>query len=80
MKKVEVKELQNQVLLKEREALLVENEGKLLGYYYPVNDQENLEKLWENLDEVLEKAEQESGMNRENLINILDPRKPFCLE
>ena len=80
MKKVQLNELDKQVLLTEKEALSVEHEGQLIGYYYPVKQKNHLDKLWQNLEEALEVAVKESGMDRETLINALDPSKPFSLE
>lgn len=71
MKKVEVKELQNQVLLKEREALLVENEGKLLGYYYPVNDIQEVNIAFEEMEKIVEKVMQETGWTEDELVENL---------
>ena len=82
MKKVELHELQHQVLVTGKETLAVEQNGKLLGYFYPVvkPDKAEADALWERLDKALDKAAAESGMDREALIDALDPRKPFPFE
>lgn len=82
MKKVELHELSNQVLVTGKEALAVEQNGKLLGYFYPVvkPNKAEADALWDRLDKVLDKAAAESGMDREALIDALDPRKPFPFE
>jgi hypothetical protein len=54
--------------------------GQLIGYYYPVKQKNHLDKLWQNLEEALEIAVKESGMDRETLIKALELSKPFVLE
>ena len=82
MKSIEVSDLKEQVLLADNEALSIEHKGKVLGYFYPVKtkDLAQIEALWERLDAVLEQAATESGMDREALIDALDPSKPFPFE
>ena len=82
MKKVELHELQEQVLVAGKGALEVQHHGKLLGYFYPVvqQDKAEVDALWERLDKVLDRAAAESGMDREALIDALDPRNPFPFE
>jgi putative ribosome biogenesis GTPase RsgA len=80
MKRVEVHQLQQEVLLGRKEALVVEDKGKTIGYFYPVNEKQDIEKLWERLDQALEKAASESGLDKETLLNALDPSQPFPYE
>lgn len=80
MKTVELNQLIEQVLITDKEALAVEQNGKLLGYFYPVpqeKDKAEIDALWERLDKALDRAAAESGMDREALIDVLDPTKPF---
>jgi len=79
MKSIELSKLKEQVLLTEHEPLAVEHKGKLLGYFYPVKtqDKSEVDALWERLDKALNRAAAESGMDREALIDALDPSKPF---
>ncbi|GAB4289415.1 MAG TPA: hypothetical protein IGS52_18275 [Oscillatoriaceae cyanobacterium M33_DOE_052] len=81
MKKVQLNDLPLQVLAGQ-EALEVEHEGKLLGYFYPVRQRDTAadDELWDRLDEALDRAAAESGMSRDELIDALDPRKPFPFE
>jgi len=38
------------------------------------------EKTWEELDRTLDRAAAEAGVDRDELINFLDPAKPFPLD
>jgi len=79
VKTVELSDLKEKLLLAEQEALAVEHNGKLLGYFYPKSpkNQAEADDLWERLDKALDRAAAESGMDREALIDTLDPTKPF---
>ncbi|MEC4805738.1 MAG: hypothetical protein SAJ12_13555 [Jaaginema sp. PMC 1079.18] len=63
MKTVELRELKEQLLAVKQEAIAVEHNGKLLGYFYPIepesteNDDFALWDCWEQvLDQVGEDA------------------------
>ena len=81
MKKIQLNDLLQQVLAGQ-EALELEPDGKLLGYFYPVRQRDTAadDELWDRLDEALDRAAAESGMSRDELIEPLDPRKPFPFE
>lgn len=81
MRSIEASQLQEEVLLAAKEALSVEHNGKLLGHFYPVpQDKAEIDDVWERLEKALERAVAESGMDRETLIDALDPSKPFPFE
>lgn len=81
MKNIKLNQLSERVLLAGKEALSVEHNGKLLGYFYPVTQDElEMDAVWDRLDKAVEKAVAESGMDRETLIDTLDPSKPFPFE
>lgn len=81
MKSIEASQLQEKLLLAATETLSVEQNGKLLGYFYPApQDEGEIDAVWERLDRALERAVTESGMDREALIDALDTSKPFPFE
>ncbi|MDJ1184415.1 hypothetical protein [Roseofilum casamattae] len=47
---------------------------------YPFFDEAEIDDVWERLDKALARAAVESGMDRETLIDALDPSKPFPFE
>jgi len=77
MKSIELSKLKEQVLLTEHEALTVEHNGKLLGYFYPVKtkDQAEVDALWERLEKAVERVMAETGLDEEGLVEALAPRK-----
>lgn len=81
MKNIKLNQLSEQMLLANNEALSVEHNGKLLGYFYPASLQSvEVDAVWERLDQVLAQAVAESGIDREALIDALDPSQPFPFE
>lgn len=68
MKTVQLSELERQALLKDREAFSVEYNGKLIGYYYPVADQKEVEKAAFELEKALEQVMAETGWNEDELV------------
>ena len=77
MKKVELNELQNRVLVAGKEALAVEQNGKLLGYFYPVvkPDKAEADALWEKWEKILDRVMAETGLDEEGLVEALAPKK-----
>jgi hypothetical protein len=59
MKTVELRELKEQLLVAGREALAVEHNGELLGYFYPVEpetDENGAIALWDCWEQVLDQV------------------------
>ncbi len=77
MKSIELTNLKEQVLLTENEALAVEHNGKLLGYFYPVKtkDKAEVDALWERFEKAVERVMAETGLDEEGLVEALAPRK-----
>lgn len=70
MKKVKLTELENQALFVEQEGFSVENQGKIVGVYYPVIDHQKVKQAKEEMDLVMEKVLQEIGLNEEEYIEF----------
>jgi hypothetical protein len=68
MKTVQLSELERQALLKDREAFSVEYNGKLIGYYYPVVNQKDVERAAEEMDEIMEQVLAETGLTEEEFV------------
>lgn len=61
------------------EALAIESEGKILGFYYPKNygQEEELKQAVNRLENVLEQVLVKNGMTEDELADLLDMTKPF---
>jgi hypothetical protein len=76
MKSIKASQLQEEVLLAAKEALSVEHNGKLLGHFYPVpQDEAEIDDVWERLDKAVERVMKETGLDEEGLVEALAPRK-----
>lgn len=76
MRSIEASQLQEEVLLAAKEALSVEHNGKLLGHFYPVpQDEAEIDDVWERLDKAVERVMKETGLDEEGLVEALAPRK-----
>lgn len=52
-----------------KEAITVEYNGKILGYFYPINDLAEVNRAKDELVQTIEKVMQETGWNEEQLVN-----------
>lgn len=81
MKQVAVSELQEKAAsyLTGSEPLAIEHDGEVVGHYYPKKrtKQEENDRLFAQLDEILDRMADRSGMSKDELIDALDPTKPF---
>lgn len=68
MKTVKLSELEKRVLLAQKEALSVEHNGQLVGYYYPVVDHQEVKRAKEELDLIMEKVLSETGLTEEEYV------------
>lgn len=82
MKSVELSKLKEEVPSADGEPLCVEQDGRVVGFFYPVKTKprQQTDELWERLDAVLDRAAAESGMDRDAFIDAIDPSKPFPFE
>ncbi|MEM9539412.1 MAG: hypothetical protein AAGA60_07860 [Cyanobacteria bacterium P01_E01_bin.42] len=72
MKTVQVNDLEKIVISDEKEALRVESNGQLLGYFYPVvRSQTEIDAVWERMEQATEKVMTETGMDEETLVRTL---------
>ncbi|MGI0481707.1 hypothetical protein ACN4EE_13055 [Geminocystis sp. CENA526] len=70
MKKIELKKLNNQNLFTEKEGFFVENEGKILGIYYPMIDHHKVKQAKEKMDLVMSKILEETGLTEEEYTKL----------
>lgn len=81
MKHIAVEKLAEHSLnyLTGNEALAIEHNGEVVGFYYPKKrpKPEETKRLFEQLDATLERMAHQSGMTKDELIDALDPSKPF---
>lgn len=84
MKRVGVREFRNRAtgLLKEAEPIAVERNGRLIGFYIPVEPKEEpdrearLREALERLEASVAHALEESGMTEDELAGCFDLSKP----
>jgi hypothetical protein len=81
MKRVPVSELQQHAIeyLSGDEAIAIEHEGKILGYFHPSNKtkQARVEQAVKRLQEVMDKALAETGMTEDEFVDLFDLSKPL---
>jgi tetrahydromethanopterin S-methyltransferase subunit B len=81
MKQIEAREFKERSLdyLTGNEPLVIEHEGEVVGFYYPKKRtlQEENDRLFAQLDQILERMAEQNGMTKDELIDALDPSKPF---
>ena len=68
MKKAELNQLTEAILHSEKEAITVLNQGKVIGYFYPMNDLEAVSETKADLANVLDKVMEQTGWNEEELV------------
>ncbi len=69
MKTVKLNELEKENLLTLKEPLIIEYDGNLVGYYYPVINQQNVKKAKEKLDVIMEKVLAETELTEEEYVS-----------
>ena len=69
MKTVKLEELVKQGLLTQKEPLYLEHNVKLIGYYYPVINHQEVKKAKEKLDEIMEKVLAETKLTEEEYLS-----------
>ena len=68
MKTVELERLQTEILQADREAIAVKHNDNIIGYFYPVNDPEEIAKAKDEYVKAIEQVMQETGWNEEQLV------------
>lgn len=68
MKTVKLSELEKQILSAQKEAFSVEHNDKLVGYYYPVVDHQEVKRAKEELELIMEQVLAETGLTEEEYI------------
>ncbi|MBO1349982.1 MAG: hypothetical protein EBE86_022555 [Hormoscilla sp. GUM202] len=55
----------------------MQQNGKLLGYFYPVlqQDKAEVDALWKRWEKVLDQVMAETGLDEEGLVEALAPKK-----
>ncbi|MEC4983852.1 MAG: hypothetical protein SAJ37_13340 [Oscillatoria sp. PMC 1068.18] len=72
MKKIKLSQLTEKLLLGVNEALCVEHEGKMLGYFYPVlHEQAEVDAAYQRLQNAVEQVTKETGLDEEGLVQAL---------
>ena len=68
MKTAELNQLTEAILHTEKEAITVFHEGKVIGYFYPMNDLAEVSETKAELVNVLDKVMEETGWDEEELV------------
>jgi hypothetical protein len=81
MKSVPVDKFQEQITfyLESIEPLAIENEGEILGFYYPQErrKEEKLKQTVAKLEKVLGEVLARNGMTEDEFADLFDMNKPF---
>lgn len=61
------------------EAIAIEHEGKILGYFHPRNKtkEQRVKQAVKRLQEVMDKALAETGMTEDEFVDLFDLSKPL---
>ncbi|MGK7920802.1 MAG: hypothetical protein AB4080_12435 [Trichodesmium sp.] len=70
MKNVKFNDLEKKFLLAQKELISIEHEGKTIGYYYPVGDDETAKKAKEELDRIVKKTLHPTGLTEERIAEL----------
>jgi len=70
MKNIEFDDLEKQFLLAQKELVSIENEGKTIGYYYPIGDREVAKKAKEELDRIMDTTLHPTGLTEEKIADL----------
>lgn len=68
MKIVKLNELSKQALLTLKEPLTLEHDGIPVGYYYPVINHQEVKKAKEELDSIMDKVLDKTGLTEEEYV------------
>ena len=68
MKKAELNQLTEAILHSQKEAIAVFHDGKVIGYFYPMNDLESVSKTKDELANVLDKLMEQTGWDEAELV------------
>ena len=69
MKTVKLSKLGKENLLTLKEPLFIEHNGKIVGYYYPVINHQEVKKAQEELDLIMEKVLAETELTEEEYVS-----------
>lgn len=80
MKNLKLNDLEKQLLLTQKESLSIEHNGKLVGYYYPVINHQQVKKTKETLDDIMDKILAETGLTEEEYVStFMDNNEKLCV-
>jgi hypothetical protein len=71
MKNAQLNDLEKQALLTPNEPLSIEYNGKLVGYYYPVINHQQVKNAKEELDAIMSQILAETGLTEEEYLSNL---------
>lgn len=69
MQLVKFNELEKQTLLTQKEHLFLEYNGKIVGYYYPIINHQEVKKTKEELDVIMEKVLAQTELTEEEYVS-----------
>jgi hypothetical protein len=77
MKTIDITQLQQELQSATGEPYAVEDNGELVGYFYPAKRKRNkeLDADWERLEKAIERVMKETGLDEEGLVRELAPTK-----
>lgn len=80
MKNIKFDELKKEALLTQTEPISIEHNGKLVEYYYPVINHEQVKQVKEKFDAVMEKVLAETGLIKDEYVSMfINAKEESCV-
>ncbi len=70
MKTIQLSDLKKDVLLNQKEPIAIEYNNKIVGYYNPIIDFQEAKKAKKELDNIMEKVLEKTGVTEEEYLSM----------
>lgn len=78
MEKLQLNKFKKKTLLTKKEPIAIEYNNKIIGYYNPVVNDQEAKKAKEELDKIMEKVLQETGLTEEEYVSMFMDIEELC--
>ena len=77
MKSIDIDNFKSLDASTQQEILAIKKDGKIIGYFHPVDRESQIKQAKQELDEVMTKILQETGLTEEEFIEVFLEGKDF---